>query len=357
MVATLDFKITPIAQSRLAGTDFNKLPFGRVFSDHMLWAEFIKNEWQTPHILPYGKMEIAPSMLAIHYGQSIFEGMKAHRKDNGEIVMFRPELNFQRMNASAVRMCMPQIPEEIFLGGLVKLLQIDQGWVPTTSGSSMYLRPVMFGSDEVVGMHPSDSYTFVVMGCPSGPYYEKPLRMKIETEYVRAASGGIGSAKTAGNYAASLYPTRSAQNKGYDQIIWTDSAEHQYIEESGTMNLMFKIDGKIITPDVHDTILNGVTRRSLIHLAKHWGYEVEERKLSIHELRESLEKGTLEEFFGVGTAAVIAHMAAIGFNDKDFELKPLNEDGFALKAKKYLQDLCKGKIKDEFGWLYSVPTT
>ncbi len=354
MIATLDFHITRTKNSKLAGTDFNKLPFGRVFSDHMLVVEYEDNEWKTPQILPYGKLEIAPSMLAIHYGQSIFEGMKAHRKEDGEIVMFRPELNFQRMNASAVRMCMPTIPEEIFFGGMSKLLQIEADWVPQTSGSSMYLRPVMYASDEVVGMHPSTGYRFVVMCCPSGPYYEKSLRMKVETDYVRAASGGIGAAKTAGNYAASLYPAKLAQDQGFDQIIWTDSQHRKFIEESGTMNLMFKINGKIVTPDVHDTILNGVTRRTLLHLAKHWGYEVEERPLSIDELKTVLENGTMEEFFGVGTAAVIAQMEAIGFNDKVFELKPLEENGFALKAKKYLQDLCKGKIADEFGWLYSV---
>ncbi|TAG89359.1 MAG: hypothetical protein EAZ20_06705 [Bacteroidetes bacterium] len=242
----------------------------------------------------------------------------------------------------------------MFLGGIAKLLQIEADWVPQTTGASMYLRPVMYASDEVVGMHPSTGYRFVVMCCPSGPYYEKPLRMKVETDYVRAASGGIGSAKTAGNYAASLYPAKLAQDQGFDQIIWTDSQYRKNIEESGTMNLMFKINGKIITPDVHDTILNGVTRRTLLHLAKHWGYEVEERPLSIEEVRNALENGTLEEFFGVGTAAVIAQMEAIGFNDKVFELKALDENGFALKAKKYLQDVCKGKIKDEFGWLYPI---
>jgi branched-chain amino acid aminotransferase len=352
MVSTLDFSVQTIAHSRLSDTDFQNLGFGKVFSDHMFVANYKQGEWQEMTIMPYGNLSFSPALMTLHYGQSIFEGMKAHRNKDGEIVIFRPDENHKRMVKSAERMCMAHVPEELFMESLQKLIQLDHKWVPNVEGSSLYIRPYMFGSDEFIGMHPSDNYAFIIFTCPVGAYYAKPVRVKIETKFVRAIEGGVGGAKTSGNYAASMYATKLASEEGYDQIIWTDGKEHKYIEEAGTMNLIFKINGKIITAPAGDTILAGITRKSILHLAKHWGYEVEERKFAVSELIESLENGTFEEAFGAGTAAVIAPISSIGYNGKDYVLAPLKEDGFALQARKYLNDLVKGHIEDEFNWLY-----
>ncbi len=352
MISTLDFSVQTIAQSRLSTVDFHNLGFGKVFSDHMLVAQYKQGEWQEISIMPYSNLSMSPALTTLHYGQSIFEGMKAHRNEKGEIVVFRPEQNHKRMLKSAERMCMAAVPEELFMEGLQKLIQLDQKWVPDAPGSSLYIRPFMFGSDEFIGMHPSNNYTFIIFSCPVGAYYAKPVRVKIETEYVRAVEGGIGGAKTSGNYAASMYATKLAYAQGYDQIMWTDGKEHKYIEEAGTMNLIFKINGKIITAPAGDTILDGITRKSILHLARHWGYEVEERKFAVSELIEALQNNTFEEAFGAGTAAVIAPISSIGYNGKDYELAPLKEDGFALKCRTYLQNLVKGRIEDEFNWLY-----
>ena len=355
MIATLDIPVERVAKSRLPEIDFHNLGFGQVFSDHMLVADFADGAWQEPKVMPYGKMQFSPAMIALHYGQAIFEGLKAYHTASGDVQLFRPWENAKRLSESAIRMCMPAIPEEIFMQGLTRLLQLDRGWVPQQEGATLYIRPHLFATDEAVGMRPSDTYKFVIFTAPVGAYYSTPVRVKIETHFVRAVEGGIGRAKAAANYAASLYPFKLAKEEGYDQIIWTDGKEHKYIEESGTMNLMFTINNKVITAALGDSILDGITRRSVLELARHWGYEVEERRVEVAEIVDALENGTLQEAYGVGTAATVAPISAIGYAGKDYEIAPLKEDGFALRAKNYLIDLCKGKEADIFNWMYQLP--
>lgn len=354
MPETLDILVEPIAQSRVHEVDFDNLVFGRTFSDHMLVADYEQGEWQDIKIVPYGKIGLDPALMALHYGQAIFEGLKAYRTDAGKIVLFRPDKNWERINQSAHRMCMPSIPEEIFLGGMKQLIQLDQNWIPNQDGSSLYVRPFMFASDEYIGMRPSEKYKFVIFTCPVAAYYANPVRVKIETHYVRAAQGGTGAAKTAGNYAASLYPAQLAQKAGYDQLVWTDAKTHQFVEESGTMNLGFVIDGKFITPPTSDTILPGITRMSVLQLAKDFGFSPEERPVSVKEIMTAYQNGSLQEAFGIGTAATISPISTIGFEGKDYALAPLAEDSLGMKAKKYLTELCKGRVTDTHQWLTEI---
>jgi branched-chain amino acid aminotransferase len=293
-------------------------------------------------------------MMSIHYGQSIFEGMKAYRSKKGEVLVFRPEENMKRFNKSAARMCMPEVPEEIFLGGLKQLLELDNAWVPEKEGSSLYIRPFMFATDEYVGVSPSTTYKFIIFNCPVGSYYTKPLRVRVETEFIRAAKGGVGFAKNAGNYGGSLYPTVQANKAGYDQIIWTDAATHQYVEEAGTMNLLFMINGALVTAPTGDTILDGVTRKSVIQIAKDWGFEVQERLLSVKELVEGITSGTVTEAFGAGTAAVIAPIQTIGFEGKDYELPARKESDFSAKVFNEINQIRLGEIADTRGWIYKI---
>lgn len=355
MIATLDIPIERVAKSRLQEIDFQNLGFGQYFSDHMFMIDFEHGMWQEPKIVPYGALQFTPALITLHYGQAIFEGMKAYHTIDGGIQLFRPWENSQRLNRSAVRMCMPEVPEEIFMQGLTQLLQVDKNWLPKEEGATLYIRPHLFATDEVLGVRPSDTYKFIIFTSPVGAYYSQPVKVKIETHFVRAVEGGIGSAKAAGNYAASLYPFKLAKEEGYDQIIWTDGKEHKYIEESGTMNLMFVIGNKLITASLGDSVLDGITRKSVLHLAKHWGYEVEERKVSVGEVVKALELGKMQEAFGVGTAATIAPISTIGFEGENYAVPALHEDGFALRAKKYLIDLCRGKEKDIFDWIYKLP--
>jgi branched-chain amino acid aminotransferase len=293
-------------------------------------------------------------MMSIHYGQAIFEGMKAYRSKKGEVLVFRPEENMKRFNKSALRMCMPEVPEEIFLGGLKQLIQLDNAWVPEKEGCSLYIRPFMFATDEYVGVSPSTTYKFIIFLCPVGSYYSKPLRVRVETEYIRAAKGGVGFAKNAGNYGGSLYPTIEANKAGYDQIIWTDAATHQYVEEAGTMNLMFIINGALVTAPTGDTILDGVTRKSVIQIAQDWGVEVQERLLSVKELVEGISSGAVTEAFGAGTAAVIAPIQTIGFEGKDYELPARKDVDFSAKVFKEISQIRLGEIADTRGWIYKI---
>jgi branched-chain amino acid aminotransferase len=293
-------------------------------------------------------------MMSIHDGQSIFEGMKAYRSKKGEVLVFRPEENMKRFNKSALRMCMPEVPEEIFLGGLKQLIELDNAWVPENEGCSLYIRPFMFATDEYVGVSPSTTYKFIIFNCPVGSYYTKPLRVRVETEYIRAAKGGVGFAKNAGNYGGSLYPTIEANKSGYDQIIWTDAATHQYVEEAGTMNLLFIINGVLVTAPTGDTILDGVTRKSVIQIAKDWGVEVQERLLSVKELVEGISSGTVTEAFGAGTAAVIAPIQTIGFDGKDYELPARKESDFSAKVFNEISQIRLGEIADTRGWIYKI---
>lgn len=347
---TLDMTITKAEQSRLTVTDFSQLPFGKVFSDHMFIAEYDNGNWGNLQVLPYGPIPMSPAISALHYGQAIFEGMKAYRQANGKISVFRPEKNFERFNKSAVRMSMPEITKEIFMQGIAALIEIDERWVPAQEGYSLYIRPVMFATDPYLGVKPSDKYTFALLTTPTGPYYSKALKVKIETEYTRADDGGVGYAKTAGNYARSLYPFAEAQKEGFDQLIWTDAATHEFIEEAGTANLIFVINGKLLTPSVRSTVLDGVTRDTIIQLAKKAGIEVEERRVSVKEVIEGIENGTLTDAFAAGTAATVTHIGEIGYQGKTYTLTDPATRTISAGIAKALNDIRYGLAPDEFGW-------
>lgn len=348
----LTIKITPTANSRLDSVDWENLPFGKVFSDHMLVMDYKNGEWQQAEIVPFGPLELHPATSAIHYGQSIFEGMKATKDENGNVLIFRPELNAVRFHESCERMCMPTIPEATFIDLIKKTVEVDRAWVPSKEGFALYIRPFMFATDDFIGIKPSDTYKFIIFTCPVGAYYSQPVNVKIEEYYTRAAQGGVGRAKTAGNYAASLYPAKLAKEQGFDQLIWTDAAEHKYIEESGTMNIVFEIDGVMVTPaEDTDTILRGVTKRSVVDIAKKWGLPVEERKVSVDELVTALREGRVTDAFGAGTAATIAQVAKIGFREEVFILPDPKTRVTSNRIGAYLNDLKAGKVEDEFGWL------
>lgn len=341
--------------SRLPEVDFDHIPFGKVFSDHMLVADYRDGEWQEPTIMPFGHLTMHPAMMALHYGQSIFEGLKAYKNGDGDAVLFRPEENFKRFNKSAERMCMAPVPEEIWLDGLYQLVKLDQNWIPTNSGSSLYIRPFMFATDEYVGIKPSDQYRFIIFTSPVGAYYSEPVSVKIEEHYVRAAAGGIGSAKAAANYGASLYPNKLAMEQGFRQLIWTDAKEHKYIEESGTMNVFFIIDGKIVTPSTdRDTILKGITRKSVIQLARDKGLEVEERPILVEEVVNAAKQGKLQDAFGAGTAATIAHISKIGYRDEIIDLPPVSERRVSNDLLKSLDEIRLGKVEDPYGWVVKL---
>lgn len=355
MKTSLAIPVQKTKKSKLPETDFSNLVFGKTISDHMFVADYKNGEWTDLRIEPYGALDLQPANAALHYGQSIFEGMKAYKNENGEILIFRGDANAKRMNESALRMCMPEIPEEIFMEGLLQLLNLDRDWVPSGKGSSLYVRPYMFATDNYIGVKPSDTYKFIIFTCPVGAYYSKPVNVKVETEFTRATEGGTGAAKTAGNYAASLFPALQAQRAGYDQLLWTDGKSHSKIEESGTMNVMFDINGTLITaPTNTGTILKGITRDSVVKLAKEWGMPLEERFLTVSELQEALEKGTLREAFGTGTAATIAHIAKINVNGKDYILPEITADAFSNKVLNELDGIKYGDIVDSRGWIVKI---
>lgn len=355
MNTSLAIPVQKTTKSKLAETDFSNLIFGRVISDHMFVADYRNGEWTDLRIEPYGALDLQPANAALHYGQSIFEGLKAYKNDKGEILIFRGDANAQRMNESAVRMCMPEIPEEIFMEGLLQLIKLDRNWVPSGKGASLYIRPYMFATDNYIGVKPSDTYKFIIFTCPVGAYYSKPVSVKVETDFTRATEGGTGGAKTAGNYAASLFPALQAQRAGYDQLLWTDGKSHSKIEESGTMNVMFDINGTLITaPTSTGTILKGITRNSVIQLAKDWGKPLEERFLTVSELQEALENGTLREAFGTGTAATIAHISKINVKGQDYLLPEGNPQAFSYKVLNELDGIKYGEIADSRGWIVKI---
>jgi len=350
MNETLDITVTKAQESRLTVTDFSQLPFGKVFSDHMFIAEYDKGEWGNLQVLPFGPIPMSPAISALHYGQAIFEGMKAYRQESGKISVFRGEKNLERFNKSAARMSMPAIPSEVFMQGIASLIEIDEKWVPAQDGYSLYIRPVMFATDPYLGVRPSDKYTFVLMTTPTGPYYSKALKVKIETEFTRADEGGVGFAKTAGNYGRSLYPFAEAQKEGYDQLIWTDAVSHEYIEEAGTANLIFVIGGKLVTPSIRSTVLDGITRDTIITLAKQAGIEVEERRVSVKEILEGIENGSVTDAFAAGTAATVTPIGEIGYNGKIYTLTDPSTRTVSSGIAKTLNDIRYGLIPDEFGW-------
>lgn len=341
------------AKSRLPEIDFNNIPFGKAFSDHMFVVDYDGVEWVNPRITPYENMSIAPSNLALHYGQSIFEGMKA-TKINGVPQLFRPEMHAIRLNRSARRMCMPELPADLFILALEKLVDLDRDFVPEKEDHALYIRPFMFATDEFFGVHVSQNYRFMIFTGPVGPYYPKPVKLITEEKYARAAHGGVGEAKAAGNYGAAMYPTERARQKGYDNVMWLDDREFRFIQEVGTMNLFFVIDGKVITPSTPGTILKGITRDSFITYLKSNGYEVEERLISIDEVVDAHHRGLLQEAFGAGTAAVVSHISEITHRDEHLMLPPVADRPVGIMLKDWLNGLRSGRIADDFGWMHAI---
>ncbi len=341
--------------SRINELDPKNIPFGNIFSDHMFVVDYSDGQWQHPQIVPYGPLELSPATSALHYGQAIFEGLKAYKTSNGNLELFRPFENFKRLNRSAERLCMPEIPESLFFEGMIQLLKIDQNWILPNEGCSLYVRPFMFATDHYLGVRASLNYKFLIITSPAGSYFSEPLKVIVETKYVRAAEGGMGYAKAAGNYGVSIYPTLLAQKKGYHQIIWTDSKEHQYIEELGMMNFMCVINDTLLTPSLEtNSILHGVTRDSILTIARDWGMKVEERKLSIKEVIAASDNGTLKEVFGVGTAATVASIFAIGYEGKDYILPTLDDSAFSRRAKQELYNIRNGHSPDHHNWIYKL---
>ena len=354
MIAAGGFNITKVERSKLNDINLENIPFGKYMTDHMLEADYEDGEWKNIEIKPYGPMLMEPSLAAIHYGQSIFEGIKAYKNPAGEPFIFRPQDNFRRFNISAERMQMPQVPEDIFMEGMKQLIKLDSNWIPAKEDHSLYIRPFMFSTDETIGVKPSEKYKFMIILSPTGPYYATPMRIYVEEKYVRAAPGGIGFAKAAGNYGASMYPTAQAKLKGYDQVLWTDAVEHKYVQECGTMNVVFVIGDKVITPDLSSgTILDGVTRDSVLTLLKEMGLTIEERALNIDEVIEAHKAGTLKEVFGTGTAATISLIKELRYKDYIMEFDT-NNWKTAPEVKRLLNGIRYGKEEDRYKWMIKL---
>ncbi len=347
-------KITKTTQSRISEVDFSNLPFGNTFSDHMLIAKYRNGEWSEPEIMPFGPLSFTPALHTLHYGQAIFEGQKAYYMENGKVGIFRPEANAKRLNHSARRMFMPEFPEDQFMDGIKKLVELDREWVPKAPDHSLYLRPFMFGSSEFVAARPSEEYIFCILTSPVGPYYAGNVKVKVEETYTRSASGGVGSTKCAGNYGGAFFATDQARQEGYTQVIWTDHKDHQLVEESGTMNIAFIIDDTFITPPLSDRILGGITRDSILTLLRDRKFiKVEERPVQVDEVVKAAKEGRLQEAFGMGTAAVISPISTIGFRGTDYEVGT-PADGYAMRIKKELTELRSGATEDPYGWMVTL---
>ena len=335
--------------SNIGKVDFNNIPFGKVFSDHMFEMDYANGAWQAPVIRPLEYLSVHPGNLAWHYGQSIFEGMKASINKDGKPVLFRAEKHIERLNSSARRMCIPEIPEDIFMQAIRQLVVLEKDWIPKADGSALYIRPLVFATDEFIGVRASANYKFLIMCLPVGPYYPKPVSLKAEETYVRAVQGGVGEAKTAGNYAASLYPAKLAKEEGFDQVMWLDAKEFRYVQEVGTMNIFFALDDKIVTPKTEGTILKGITRISIIEILREQGHVVEEKPVDIYDLIEAHRNGRLKEVFGTGTAAVVANVNKFSFKGEIFEFD-VDSYKIAPFVKSQINGIRSGQIEDRFGW-------
>jgi branched-chain amino acid aminotransferase len=354
MTEAMEILINKAETSKLKELDLNNLPFGKYFTDHMLEADYENGEWKNIEIKPYQPLLISPSIAALHYGQAIFEGIKAYRHANGDAFIFRPQDNFKRFNISAERMQMPTVSEELFMEGMRQLVALDKSWIPEMHDHSLYIRPFMFSSDEMIGVRPSENYKFMIINCPTGPYYASPMRIYVEEKFVRAVPGGVGYAKVAGNYGASMMATAEAKKKGYDQVLWTDAVEHRYVQEIGTMNVFFIINNTVITPDLgQGTILEGVSRASAITLLQEMGYKIEERPISIDEIMDAYKKGNLLEVFGTGTAATISLIRELRYKDFVMEFDTSKSKAGAT-VKSWLTDIREGRREDKYGWMFKV---
>ncbi len=342
--------------SRLHETDSDSLGFGEVFSDHMFSMDYKNGEWISPQITPFGKIEILPSLCSLHYGQVVFEGLKAFYTKNG-INVFRPEKYFERLNKSCQRLCIPEIDTDLCINALKELLELDRDWVPRKKGYSLYIRPIIFATDNFLGVNISQTYRFMIITSPVGAYYKEginPIRLVTASEYVRAVRGGLGAAKTPANYAASLLPAQEAKKRGFTQVLWLDGLERKYIEESGAMNVFFLMDDELITPPLGGTILNGVTRNTVIHLAKYWGMNVKEHRISIDELLSASKEGRLKEAFGAGTAAVISPIGEIQHNDTLITINDGKIGSLSQKLYDEINGIQYGEKADKFGWCHLI---
>ena len=352
---TLGIRINPTPSTRIAELDVDNIQFGRLYADHMLVAHYENGQWGEAEIVPFGPLSLSPATTFMHYGQAIFEGVKAYKDPEGNPIIFRPQDNWRRMNKSAERMAMPEIPEELFMEGLRELINLDRDWIPTADGTSLYIRPFMIATDEFIGVKPAEKFSFIIITSPAGPYYAKPVSIYVQDQYVRAFPGGIGFTKAAGNYGGAMYPTMRIREMGYDQILWTDGYEHRYVQEIGTMNVFFNIGGTVVTPDLEGgTILEGVTRDSVMTLLRDKGVTVEERPIAIEELIEAHKRGELREAFGTGTAASIAPIAELTILGEAMQMPPMDRWEMASWLKKELADIRYGRKEDERGWIFRV---
>ncbi len=350
---TYNIEVTKVEKSKINDVDFDNLGFGSVFADHMLICDYKDGVWSAPKITPYQPITLDPSARIFHYGQSIFEGLKAYKDTEDVVWLFRPLDNCKRLNISAKRLAIPKLPEAYFMEGLKTLLKIDSQWIPKSEGSSLYVRPFVFATGEGFHASPSNEYKFIIACSPSGSYFSGKVKVLIEEKYSRSANGGVGFAKAAGNYAGQFYPTQLAKKKGYQQVIWTDDNTHEYIEEAGAMNIFVRINDTLITTPISDRILDGITRKSIIDIAKHEGITVVIRKITVKELVDAANDRSLKEMFGAGTAAVVSPIAAFSYKDKDYDLPEL-ENNYASFLKKHITDIQTNKAEDKFGWRYKV---
>jgi len=337
--------------------DENKLGFGQYYTDHMFILEYTEGKgWHSGRVVPYQNISLDPAAKVFHYGQTVFEGMKAYRTEDG-IKLFRPRKNFERLNKSNARLSIPHIDEELAYEGLMELLNVDRDWVPAAEGTSLYIRPFIIATEAALGVNPSLNYLFMIIMSPVGAYYAEgvnPVKIHVESHFVRAVAGGVGEAKTAGNYAAGLNAQEEAKERGYSQVLWLDGVHRQYIEEVGSMNVFFKLNGKVITPMLNGSILDGITRNSVITLLKHWGVPVEERRISIDELIEAHRNGQLEEAFGTGTAAVISPIGELSYHNEKYVINEGKTGELSAKIYDTITGIQKGKVEDPFGWLVSL---
>ena len=347
-----NINIKTIEKSKVDALDFNNIPLGTTFTDHMFICDYENGQWTNPRIEPLELIPTHPAAMALHYGQAIFEGMKATVDQEGNPMLFRADKNATRMNFSADRMGMPAFPKDLFVEGLKQLVALEHNWIPPQEGSALYLRPFMYADEPFIGMRAATHYKFIIMASPAGPFFTKRIKLYAETQYIRAAHGGTGEAKAAGNYAAAIRPTELAKAKGYDQVLWLDAIDRKYIQEVGTMNIFFKVDGKFITPKLDGSVLDGITRMSVIDILRDKGYEVEERMITIDEIKEASTNGTLEEAFGTGTAVGIAYIQSIGVGDDMIHVS--DESPVGLMVNTTLNAIKTGKIEDKFNWMIKI---
>ncbi|OUR96076.1 branched chain amino acid aminotransferase [Flavobacteriales bacterium 33_180_T64] len=353
-INTSDLHVEKAAESKLAGVDFDSLAFGKTFTDHMFICDFVDGKWQQPKIMPYQAMTMEPSARVFHYGQAVFEGMKAYKDDNGDVFLFRPEDNFKRINKSCARLAMPEFPKDYFFEGLTTLVNMDRDWIQSGVGNSLYIRPFAIAIDPAIAAAPSETYRFMIICAPAKAYYKGTVKVLIAEQFSRSANGGVGYAKAAGNYAAQFYPTSLAQEKGYQQIIWTDADTHTFLEEAGTMNVFFRINDTLITAPISDRILDGITRKSLIQLAEDNTIKCEVRPIKVDEIVEASKNGTLKEIFGAGTAAVISPISAFEYKNIVHELPEVGAHSYSSILKQKMLNIQHNLAEDKHLWRQEV---